>query len=75
MFQAILQNAVRICEANLGFMVKYDGETFYPIANVGGEPAFLEFVTGRRLQPGPETVLGRVKRSMQMVQVEDLAVS
>jgi class 3 adenylate cyclase/putative methionine-R-sulfoxide reductase with GAF domain len=74
-FQAILENAVRICEANLGFMVKYDGETFYPIANAGGEPAFLEYVTGRPLQPSPETVLGRVKRSMQTVQVEHLAAS
>jgi class 3 adenylate cyclase/putative methionine-R-sulfoxide reductase with GAF domain len=74
-FQAMLENATRICDANLGFIVKYDGESFHPMANVGGAPAFLEFVTGRPLRPGPETVLGRVKRNMLTVQVEDLAAS
>jgi class 3 adenylate cyclase len=74
-FETILESATRICEASLGFMVKYDGETFYPIANVDGAAAFLEFVTGRPLQPGPETVLGRVERSMRPFQVEDLAAS
>jgi class 3 adenylate cyclase/putative methionine-R-sulfoxide reductase with GAF domain len=74
-FQAILGNAVHICEAMLGFMVSYDGATFQPIANVGGESAFLEFVTRRPFQPSPETVLGRVKNGMQTVQVEDLAAS
>jgi GAF domain-containing protein len=74
-FQTMLANATRICEANFGFMVRYDGEAFYRMADLGVAPAYLERIPRGPLRPGPETILGRVKRTMQTVHVEDLAAS
>jgi GAF domain-containing protein len=74
-FRAMLANATRICEANFGFMVRYDGEAFYRMADVGVAPAYLERIPHGPLKPGPETILGRVKRAMQTVHVDDLAAS
>jgi signal transduction histidine kinase len=74
-FQAMLENATRICEAHFGFMVKYDGDAFYTMAHLGVAPAYLERVLGRPLRPGPETILGHVKRTMLTVHMEDLAAS
>jgi GAF domain-containing protein len=74
-FQTMLENATRICEANFGFMVRYDGDAFYTMAHLGVAPAYLERVLGRPLRPGPETVLGHVKRTMQTAHMEDLSAS
>jgi GAF domain-containing protein/HAMP domain-containing protein len=74
-FQAMLTNATRICEANFGFMARYDGEAFYRMADVGVAPAYLERIPHGPLRPGSETILGRVKSSMQTVHVDDLAAS
>ena len=40
-FQAMLANAVRICEAKFGVLFRYDAE-FYPAAWVGVPPAYDE---------------------------------
>jgi GAF domain-containing protein len=74
-FQSMLANATHICEANFGFMVRYDGESFYRMADLGVAPAYLERIPHGPLKPGPDTILGRVKRTMQTVHVEDLSAS
>jgi GAF domain-containing protein len=74
-FQEMLKNAIRICEANFGFMVRYDGEAFQNMAHQGVAPAYLARIPAGPFKPGPETILGRVKAAMQTIHVEDLAAS
>ena len=51
-FQAMLQNATRICDAQFGILWRYDGELFYPGAKHGVPPAFSEFIEQRGPTPG-----------------------
>src|SRR5262249_54571428 len=42
-FQDMLENATRICEAKFGTLFRYDGELFHKVAGVGTPPALVEF--------------------------------
>jgi two-component system, NtrC family, sensor kinase len=42
-FQAMLQNSVRICEAKFGRMFQYEHNTFRSVAQVGAPPALAEW--------------------------------
>jgi PAS domain S-box-containing protein len=43
-FEAILENALRVCEAAFGFIANYDGEHFHTMAGRGLPPAFAEIL-------------------------------
>ena len=75
-FQAMLENAVRICEAKFGFMNRYEGDTWKIIAVHGAAPAYIEFLQqhGYR-RPGPETVSSRIARTKQVAHIADLVSS
>ena len=47
-FQAVLENATRICEAKFGTLFRFDGDKLYPAANVGTPPALIEFPEATR---------------------------
>jgi GAF domain-containing protein len=75
-FEAMLGNAVRICDAKFGFMNRYDGDTWKIAAVHGAAPAYTEYLQQRGYKrPGPETVVARVARTKQMVHIADLAAS
>src|SRR5450759_4188034 len=42
-FQAMLENAVRICEAKFGVLFRCDGSEFFPTAWVGVPPALTDY--------------------------------
>jgi GAF domain-containing protein len=46
-FEAMLENATRICEAKFGTMFRFDGELFRVAAGIGTPPALVEFQTKR----------------------------
>ncbi len=73
-FDAMLANAVRICEAKFGTLYRYDGNAFHFAAQVGAPPEFAEF-QGRRgpFQPRPGTQLDRVMRTNKASHTADLA--
>jgi GAF domain-containing protein len=75
-FQAMLENAVRICEAKFGFMNRYEGDTWKIIAVHGAAPAYTEFLQqhGYR-RPGPETVSSRIAKTKQVAHIADLVAS
>jgi two-component system, NtrC family, sensor kinase len=63
-FEAMLANAVRICEASFGNLLLYEGDEFRLVALHNAPPAFAE--RRRRepvIRPHPETGLGRVART------------
>ena len=73
-FNAMLENAVRICEAKFGFMYRYDGDTWEITAVHGAAPAYAEYAHQSK-RPGPQTVVARIARTKQMVHITDLAAS
>jgi len=74
-FETMLKNAVRLCEAKFGFMARYDGNAFHVMAHVGAAPAYVKFVQRGPLRTGPETILGQVLSRKQAVQIPDLAAT
>ena len=73
-FEAMLANAMRVCEAKFGFMYRCSGDNWEIQAQYGAVPAYADIVR-RSTRPGPQTVVGRIASTRQMVQVADLAAS
>src|SRR5438132_11705099 len=73
-FETILANATRICDANFGTLSIREGEdAFRSVAMHNAPPGYAE--ERRRLDAiryGPETALGRVVGTKQVVQIADL---
>jgi signal transduction histidine kinase len=74
-FQAILENATRICEAKFGTLFRFDGNMFHVAAQVGTPLELAEFHRRRgSFQPGPDTpFLDRVRRTKQVSHTADEA--
>jgi signal transduction histidine kinase len=71
-FEAILESALRLCDANLGFLFLYHDDAFNAVAQRGAEGAFGELMSAPRRRPGPHTGLGRILSEKGPVQIEDL---
>jgi GAF domain-containing protein len=71
-FQAMLEKAVRICEAKFGALLLREGESFRAGALHNAPPAFAEFWHRAPVRPGPKVPLGRVARTKQAVHVADM---
>jgi two-component system, NtrC family, sensor kinase len=70
-FQAMLENAVRICEAKFGILFRFEGDMVRPAAMVRVSPEFAEFVRGG-IRPSPVTAVGRVASSKKLIHIVDL---
>ena len=70
-FQAMLENATRICEAKFGTMYFRESEGFRAVAMHGAPPAYTELRLHKLVHPGPATGIGRVLQTKQAVQIED----
>jgi signal transduction histidine kinase len=71
-FEAMLVNAVRICEAKFGTLYLREGDAFRAAALHNAPPAFVEFWQRGPHRPGPSAVLSRVLRTKQVVHISDI---
>jgi GAF domain-containing protein len=72
-FDAMLDKALRLCEASFGGMYTYEGGCFRCVAWSGVPSAFVEFVTREPVRPSPITALGRIAAGERLVHIVDLA--
>ena len=71
-FQAILTNATRICEAKYGDLDLFANGAFQLVASHGASaPLASERLRGPPVQPAPGTGLGRMLRNKAAVQIAD----
>ena len=74
-FQAMLENAVRICDAKFGIMLRYDNEAFDAVALSSAPPVYAEFVRQRgSFRPGAGTALDLLLQTKDVVRVADAQV-
>src|SRR4029453_19160847 len=73
-FEAMLANATRICEAKFGVLWTYDGERLHAIALHGVPQAFTEFVQ-TPMQPVPSGAFMELIGGEAVHQIVDLANS
>jgi GAF domain-containing protein len=73
-FNAMLANATRICEAKFGVLLRFDGQTFRFASEVGTPPAFAEFLRQRgAFRPLAGSHLARVMQTKQVSYTADYA--
>jgi signal transduction histidine kinase/integral membrane sensor domain MASE1/CheY-like chemotaxis protein len=66
-FRAMLENAVRICEARVGVLFLNEHGIFNPAATLGLVPEFGEYLSKRgRFRPSPDTTNGRLLRTKEV---------
>jgi two-component system, NtrC family, sensor kinase len=69
-FQAMLENATRICEAKFGTLYLSEGDGFRAAAMHNAPPAYEE-ARARVVHPPPDTTLWRAAKTKQVVQITD----
>ena len=74
-FESMLANAVRICEANFGVLFRSQGEEFYPAAWAGVPTQYEEFLRRRgQFCPADGAPLDRLSKTKELVfTVDELA--
>ena len=70
-FRAMLENAVRICEAKFGAMYLCEGDAFRIVAMHGVAPAVTEKLQVGPQRPSPYKALGRLARTKRTVHIAD----
>jgi GAF domain-containing protein len=70
-FQVMLENASRICEARTGILFRYEDGAYTAMATLGVTPAYAEYLNSGPIRPGPTTGLGRVISTRQTVHIVD----
>jgi GAF domain-containing protein len=74
-FQALLENATRICEAKFGVLFRFDGEAFHFAAGVGTPPEYDRFLRRRGPFQAPlGSRLDHVMRTKRLSHTADDAV-
>jgi GAF domain-containing protein/HAMP domain-containing protein len=70
-FQAMLANATRICEATIGILFRYEDGAYTAVSLLGVAPDYAEYLNRGPIRAGPATGLGRLAATHQTIQVED----
>ncbi len=70
-FQAMLANAVRICEAKFGHMFLYEGNEFRAVATRDLPHGWAKFLGHNTIPADPRVPLGRAATTKQAVHIED----
>jgi GAF domain-containing protein len=71
-FQVMLSNAVRICDASYGILLRFESGAWSAAAMHGVPPGFAEFWQRGAQRPSPRTALGRVAETKQTVHIADV---
>jgi hypothetical protein len=71
-FQAVLANAVRLCDAKFGMLNLYDGEVYRAVALHNVPPEYAETRRGTVIRVDPRGILAQVARTRDVVHTDDL---
>ena len=70
-FQAMLANATRLCEAKFGHLYRWDGDALRLVAMLNTPPALAEARAKSPLRPTPNEPIGRMIATRKVVHVVD----
>src|SRR5262245_17693803 len=71
-FQTILANAIRLCEAKNGVVFRFDGEVFRTVVRRDVSSALRAYVENMPLRPGRESAVRRVGLEKRPVHIPDI---
>ena len=71
-FETVVRHAVRLCDADAGFVHRFDGDRYRLAYLVGGSPAYRDYVSRHPIEMGPGSLVGRVGLGRRVVQIPDV---
>ncbi len=71
-FETILVDALRICEAHYGGIFRFDGEAFQYAASSNVSPELFAYLKGNSIKPGRQSALRRVGLEHRPVHIPDV---
>jgi signal transduction histidine kinase/DNA-binding response OmpR family regulator len=72
-FETMLANATRICEAKFGLLFRLEGDAFRLVALHDAPPEYSQYWLGDQVfRPGPNIPLARAAKAKQVVHVADI---
>src|SRR5207248_1125723 len=71
-FKSMLSNALRICEAQFGNLLLFDGKGFTAAEMHNAPAAYVQLFAEGPFIPGPDTGLGRIATTKQVVHIADI---
>src|SRR5438552_2454845 len=74
-FEAMLKNAARLCEAKFGTLYLCEGDALRIVAAYNVPPALAEVRSRGPFRPAPSGTLGQVMRTKQTAHLADLAAT
>ncbi|HEX4410422.1 MAG TPA: GAF domain-containing protein [Xanthobacteraceae bacterium] len=72
-FDAVLANAMRLCDAEFGNIYRWDGEALYLVAWRNTPAAFAAYRTRAPFRPSTTSLIGRMVRTKSVMHVADAA--
>ena len=73
-FDAMLANAARLCEAKFGALGLREGDAYRIVAMHNAPQAFAEFMQREPLRPSPNVTLGRAIATKRVAQTADITI-
>ena len=71
-FDSILDNATRLCDAHMGLLGLYDGDKYRIVAHRGASAEYAKFLSGRGpFRPTPDGGLGRMIAGRKPIHIAD----
>src|SRR5882724_6503861 len=74
-FQKMLENATRVCDANFGLMNLWDGDSFTMASGYNVPPAFAALRARMPVRPHPQSGLAAVVTTHQVAHIHDVRKS
>ena len=74
-FESLLDNAFRICNARFGILLLSEGDGYHPATMRGLAPDYIESVKRFAGRPGPLTAMARVAATKRTVHFPDLTAT
>jgi GAF domain-containing protein len=71
-FQTLLENAVRLCEAKFGMLLLLENDHYRAVETWNVPSGYGDFLASNRIYAAPQIPLGRILETKQPVQVTDL---
>jgi class 3 adenylate cyclase len=71
-FKAMLERAIRLCEAKFGNIYRWDGEALHILASHNTPPTFVEAVRRSPYRPYPRSPIGRMVAERTLAHIDDI---